>query len=119
MFRTMRIAVMVLALRATCLAAEPQASPKNKSRADSNALVEVARRGLEVVLRPTADNHDAYAGVFVWLRRVLYAELDVAENVKDRVAAWEKHLARMAKLEQVATDLHSRGVIVELELLEA
>jgi len=118
MLRTAFVGVIVLGIGALCTTAEPPSSDTQKRRADAEELAKVARRGLELVLRPAPDNRERYTGVALWSKRVLWAELDLADNAQGRVAAWERHLARMIKLEQVASRLREQGVLVDVDLLE-
>src|SRR5262249_4580817 len=93
-------------------------SETQKKRADAESLAKIARRGLEMVLRRTPDNRDPYVGVAMWSKRVLTAELDLADGTQDRVAAWARHLERMSNLVQVADRLRDEGVLVEVDLIE-
>jgi hypothetical protein len=111
----MMMLLLLVCFGAIVCAVAAQGVPEESRGKDSaTARLEVARKGLAI-----AEKGNAYDGVFIWSKRVLDAELDVSGNEAERMAALAAHLTRTKRLEDVAKDLHARGVVSELEVLEA
>ena len=92
-----------------------QRSHKDEPSASAKALLEVARRGLEQEEQSSPGSRDIY----VWLQRVLNAELSLCRNADERIAARERHLKESVRLEETARRLVQDGAISRKGLLEA
>jgi hypothetical protein len=115
MSRKMMMLLLLVCFGAIVCAVAAQGAPEdNRGKESAKARLEVARKGLAIV-----ETGDAYDGVFIWSKRVLDAELDLSGNEAERMAALAANLTRTKRLEDVAKALHARGLVSELEVLEA
>jgi hypothetical protein len=96
------------------------ASPEDVVREHAKVRLEVARQGLAVAEQDIEGApSEAYRDIWVWSRRVLKAELALSTTKGERIAAWEGHLRRAAKLEKIAQRQFSRGGFTRLAVFEA
>src|SRR5262245_28297420 len=95
-------------------AAEPDPSKKL-----AQVRLEIARKALEAAEKSNATGEINYTWIRLWSRRVLDAELAVAETQDERIAAYEAYRLRCRRLMDVASDGYRRGSFTLLELLDA
>jgi hypothetical protein len=117
--KKMMVLLLVCFGAVVCAVAAQGAPEENRGKNSAKARLEVARKGLAIVEKQGPGNGEAYDGVFIWSKRVLDAELDLSGNEAERLAALAAHLTRTKRLEEVAKDLHARGAVSDLEVLEA
>jgi hypothetical protein len=117
--------ILMVLLLAVCVgsavgtvAAQGGVPTEDKGKEIAKARLELARKGLAVVEKriPGAGN---YAGVYIWSKRVLDAELGLCGNEDDRIAALEAHVERTTRLARTAKEWFDRKVFLEEDLLEA
>lgn len=84
------------------------------ARKAAKAHLQAAQKGLETELRVFR-----VPQLFIWSRRVLFAELDVHEKVEDRIAAFENHVKRVREYEAKIVDLHRNSSVPIQDVVEA
>ncbi len=120
MSRTVLVPAIVFFAALNCALSAQRDSMGDNGAESAGTLLDLARKGLAVVEKPLPGvrDPDHYFGVFIWSKRLLNAELNVSTNREERIAAREKYLERMIKLENTAKDFYARHMISYLELLE-
>jgi hypothetical protein len=93
-------------------------SPEEVVREYAKARLEVARKGLADSEKDIGGGI-SYEGIWLWSQRVLESELALCTTKIERIAAWEAHLRRAAKLEKMAQSEFSRGGFTRGGVLEA
>jgi outer membrane protein TolC len=81
--------------------------------------VEVARKGLKTSQAQVAAGQASMTLVVDWSRRLLRAELALADKKADRVAARERYLEILKEAERMAKARHDAGRASPVEYLEA
>ena len=80
----------------------------------AKAHLAAAQKGLEVELRVYR-----VPQLFIWSRRVLFAELDVHDKLEDRLAAFENHVKRVKEYEAKVIELHRNNSVPVQDVVEA
>jgi hypothetical protein len=115
------LVLMLVSFGATfCAVSARQKLPESKSQASAKALLDVAKKGLELVERPIPMRGvEPYVRVSLWSKRVRDAELALSHDRSERIAAREKYLKQTLKLERIARQLHEQELMSDEQLLDA
>jgi hypothetical protein len=115
----MMVPLLVYFGAVVCVVAAQGAPPEDRGKDSAKARLEVARKGLALVEKQGPARGPGSPDVYIWSKHVLNAELDLSGNEDERLAAQEAHLKRTIRLEDMAKNWFDRGLITEVELLEA
>jgi hypothetical protein len=80
----------------------------------AKAHLQAAQKGLDTELRVYR-----VPQLFIWSRRVLFAELDVYEKLEDRIVAFENHLKRLREYEAKIIELNKSSSVPIQDVVEA
>jgi len=120
MFKSFFVVVAGLCFASDFCVVSGQSNPReSKSRESARQLLDVARRGLNLVERKVPGSGEAYVDVWTWSKRVLNAELAMSRNREERVVARERYLQQTIKLERAARRLLEQQVMLDEQVLEA
>jgi hypothetical protein len=108
-----RVAVCLLTFLAVVAPVVAQGTPSDTQAKLKQTMVETARKTYEGAMSRLKfglpNNAPGFEDFYRWSRRWLEAQVDLASTKDARVAAYQEHVDRMRKLEQLAKGLKKSG----------
>jgi hypothetical protein len=103
--------------------AQSETKEDKEARANAKARMEAARKvynGMLLRWRMGPPGEVSTSDVLekgaLWSRRWMEAQIEASTKKADQIAAAEEHLARMRKMEKIATDQHKNKALASYEV---